>query len=65
MSTRTVVTKLGQQILRGTNSVNTNSKDTDDICIVRSCDIISLSRHEQVCLMRLRFKRYFSHHWAA
>ena len=23
---------------------------------------ISLSRHEQVCLMRLRFERYFSHH---
>ena len=25
---------------------------------------ISLSRHEQVCLMRLRFERYFSHHRA-
>ena len=23
---------------------------------------ISLSRHEQICLMRLRFERYFSHH---
>ena len=23
---------------------------------------ISLSGHEQVCLMRLRFKSYFSHH---
>ena len=23
---------------------------------------ISLSRHEQVCLSRLRFERYFSHH---
>ena len=23
---------------------------------------ISLSRHEQVCLTRLRFERYFSHH---
>ena len=23
-------------------------------------DTISLSRHEQVCLMRLRFERYFS-----
>ena len=23
---------------------------------------MSLSRHEQVCLMRLRFERYFSHH---
>ena len=25
---------------------------------------ISLSRHEQVCLIRLRFERYFSHHLA-
>ena len=25
---------------------------------------ISLSCHEQVCLIRLRFERYFSHHWA-
>ena len=25
---------------------------------------ISLSRHEQVCLMRLRFERCFSHHRA-
>ena len=25
---------------------------------------ISLSRHEKVCLRRLRFERYFSHHWA-
>ena len=25
---------------------------------------ISLSRHEQVCLIRLRFERYFSHHRA-
>ena len=25
---------------------------------------ISLSRHEQVCLMRLHFERYFSHHRA-
>ena len=24
---------------------------------------VSLPRHEQVCLMRLRFERYFSHHW--
>ena len=27
-------------------------------------NIISLSRHEQVCLSGLRFERYFSHHWA-
>ena len=24
---------------------------------------ISLSCHEQICLIRLCFKRYFSHHW--
>ena len=29
-----------------------------------SNNTISLSRHEQVCLMRLRFERYFSHHRA-
>ena len=29
-----------------------------------SHDTTSLSRHEQVCLSRLCFKRYFSHHWA-
>ena len=23
-----------------------------------------LSRHEKVCLMRLHFEKYFSHHWA-
>ena len=27
-------------------------------------DTISLSCREQVCVMRLHFKRYFSHHWA-
>ena len=27
-------------------------------------NIISLSRHEQVCLSGLRFERYFSHHRA-
>ena len=27
-------------------------------------DTISLSRHEQVCLIRLHFERYFSHHRA-
>ena len=29
---------------------------------VNCSNTISLSRHEQVCLMRLRFERYFSHH---
>ena len=40
-----------------------------DITKVKAMDTsnfntISLSRHEQVCLMRLRFERYFSHHRA-
>ena len=33
-------------------------------CLFSAHNIISLSRHEQVCLMRLRFERYFSHHQA-
>ena len=31
-------------------------------CLFSVHNTISLSRHEQVCLMRLRFERYFSHH---
>ena len=31
---------------------------------IKFSNTISLSRHEQVCLMRLRFERYFSHHRA-
>ena len=34
------------------------------VCLFSVLDIISLSRHEQVCLIRLRFERYFSHHRA-
>ena len=30
-------------------------------CLFSVHNKISLSRHEQVCLMRLRFERYFSH----
>ena len=30
-------------------------------CLFSVHNTISLSRHEQVCLMRLRFERYFSH----
>ena len=26
--------------------------------------VISLSRDEQICFIKMRFKRYFSHHWA-
>ena len=33
-------------------------------CLFSVHNNISLSRHEQVCLMRLRFERYFSHHRA-
>ena len=29
---------------------------------LEQCNTISLSRHEQVCLSRQRFERYFSHH---
>ena len=31
-------------------------------CLFSVHNTISLSRHEQVCLMRLRFERYFSNH---
>ena len=34
-------------------------------CLFSVHNTISLSRHEQVCLMRLRFERYFSHHRAS
>ena len=33
-------------------------------CLFSAHNTISLSRHEQVRLMRLRFERYFSHHRA-
>ena len=33
-------------------------------CLFSVHNTIILSRHEQVCLMRLRFERYFSHHRA-
>ena len=32
-------------------------------CLSSVHNIISLSWHKQVCLIRLRFERYFSHHW--
>ena len=31
-------------------------------CLFSVHNTINLSRHEQVCLIRLRFERYFSHH---
>ena len=33
-------------------------------CLISIHNTVSLSRHEQVCLSRLRFERYFSHHRA-
>ena len=34
----------------------------DQVLRDKAFDTISLSRHEQVYLIRLRFERYFSHH---
>ena len=31
-------------------------------CLFSVHNTVSLSRHEQVCLIKLRFERYFSHH---
>ena len=33
-------------------------------CLFSVHNTISLSPHKQVCLVRLRFERYFSHHQA-
>ena len=33
-------------------------------CLSSVHNLISLSHHEQAFWMRLRFERYFSHHWA-
>ena len=33
-------------------------------CLFSGHNTISLTLHEQVCLIRIRFERYFSHHWA-
>ena len=32
-------------------------------CLFRAHNTVSLLRHEQVCLIRLHFEIYFSHHW--
>ena len=34
-------------------------------CLFSVHNTIGLSRHEQACLMRLRFERYLSHHRVA
>ena len=44
------------------NSVNSIVRKNIFACLFSVHNTISLSRHEQVCLMRLRFERYFSHH---
>ena len=43
---------------------NKNIRKNIFACLFSVHNTISLSRHEQVCLMRLRFERYFSHHRA-
>ena len=41
---------------------NSNSKcENIFACLFNDHNTISLSRQEQVCLIRLRFERYFSH----
>ena len=32
-------------------------------CLFSVHNTVSLSRHEQACLIWLRFETYFSHHW--
>ena len=35
-----------------------------DLCFLTNiCKTLKFTRHEQVCLMRLRFARYFSLNW--
>ena len=48
------------------NNLNNKNPISKNIfaCLFSVHNTISSSRHEQVCLMRLRFERYFSHHRA-
>ena len=43
---------------------NFNIRKNIFACLFSVHNTISLSRHEQVCLMKLLFERYFSHHRA-
>ena len=57
--------KSDEDLLRNSKSFakNKNAQELASIMNdVKEANTISLSRHEQVCLMRLRFERYFSHH---
>ena len=61
--------KVGNRV-RNTKYKNIFSKGYTEIrknifaCLFSVHNTISLSRHEQVCLIRLPFERYFSHHRA-
>ena len=50
-------------IIMNNNTDNVKRKNIF-ACLFSVHNTISLSRHEQVCLMRLRLERYFSHHRA-
>ena len=48
--------------IRKRNNLFVPADKSRNIYKVSKADTKSLSRHEQVCLIRLRFERYFSHH---
>ena len=48
--------------IRKRNNLSVPAEKFRNIYKVSNADTKSLSRHEQVCLIRLRFERYFSHH---
>ena len=53
--------KVGTEILKNPKGIIDIRKNIS-ACLFSVHNTISLSCHEQVCLMRLRFERYFSHH---
>ena len=55
-------TKLAPDVTTLENKIDTRKNIF--ACLFSVPNTISLSRHEQVCLMRLRFERCFSHHRA-
>ena len=46
------------------DNINSFIHKNNFACLFSVHNTVSLSRHEQVSLMRLRFKRHFSHHQA-
>ena len=51
--------------MKATKGLNIKDKRKNIFaCLFGVLNTISLPRHEQVCLLRLRFERYFSHHSA-